>query len=119
MNEDLAREQGAALAAMLGQSAGQGGTGAKGGTRPPTRAERELLTALAADPGKTWRPSLLIRDQPAVFGHRQPAGLHQTAHSLVRKGLARRRKTSQRVGYQATAAGLAALARDNETRERP
>jgi hypothetical protein len=120
------REQSAALAAALGlPGAAQQRRGPytvtvrtsrrtneprKTSDRPPTRFERQLLTALATDPGRIWRPKVLIETHPELIRGRTQAGLHMSAHSLWGKGLIRRRKTGERVGYQVADAGLQVLA---------
>jgi|SRR6516164_10623156 hypothetical protein len=122
----LMREQSAALAAALGlPGAAQQRRGPytvtvrtsrrtseprKTSDRPPTRFERQLLTALATDPGRIWRPKVLIETHPELIRGRTQAGLHMSAHSLWGKGLIRRRKTGERVGYIISPAGQAALA---------
>jgi hypothetical protein len=103
------REQSAALAAMLGQAPG---SREPVNGRPPTANERAFLAALAA-PGATmadgrWRARDLIAASPALAG-KHTNGLHITAHSLMRKGLVRRRKAQDRVSYQLTDAGRAAI----------
>jgi hypothetical protein len=80
--------------------------------RPPTENELAFLRGLA-EPGAgsrdgQWRPSHMIARLPGFAG-RHPAGLHQTAHSLMSKGLVRRRKFQEHVAYQLTAAGRAQL----------
>ena len=122
----LMREQSAALAAALGlPGAAQQRRGPytvtvrtsrrtneprKTSDRPPTRFERQLLTALATDAGRIWRPKVLIETHPELIRGRTQAGLHMSAHSLWGKGLIRRRKTGERVGYIISPAGQAALA---------
>ena len=122
----LMREHSAALAAALGlPGAAQQRRGPytvtvrtsrrtneprKTSDRPPTRFERQLLTALATDPGRIWRPKVLIETHPELIRGRTQAGLHMSAHSLWGKGLIRRRKTGERVGYIISPAGQAALA---------
>ena len=124
----LMREQSAALARSLGLPGTDRATGQpirytvtvrtsrrtneprKTSDRPPTRFERQLLTALATDPGRIWRPKVLIETHPELIRGRTQAGLHMSAHSLWGKGLIRRRKTGERVGYIISPAGQAALA---------
>lgn len=86
-------------------------------TRPPTANEISFLTGLAvtipdavlSQPG-WWSVPGLLRFQPGRFGGRPAEGLHRTGASLVRKGLARKRKTGSKgpVEYQITDAGRAA-----------
>lgn len=105
IDTEAVRDQSAALAAALGQDAG------RGPGRPLTARGRRLLTALARDPSRTWRPIDLIEAYPAEFGNRgNPAScIHRTAVTLADRGLIRRRKRLDRRGYQVTEAGLEAL----------
>jgi hypothetical protein len=121
----LMREQSAALAAALGLTgAAQQRRGPytvtvrtsrrtneprKTSDRPPTRFERQLLTALATDPGRIWQPRELIRAFPDTLGQRSQPSIHMSAHSAWGKGLLRRRKRLNRVGYQITEEGLQVL----------
>ena len=123
----LMREQSAALARSLGLPGTDRATGQpirytvtvrtsrrtneprKTSDRPPTRFERQLLTALATDPGRTWQPRELIRAFPDTLGQRSQPSIHMSAHSAWGKGLVRRRKRLERVGYMLTEAGLAAV----------
>ena len=133
---ELARTQSAELAAALGQPGNPGPRGdsyrvttrqRRGSepadipgelvtnARPPTRNELTLLAALAVNPRQIWRPGLLIDMHPEVFGEgKHASGLHRTAHSAQRKGLVRRRKTNDRVGYQLTPKGLQVLEEHDE-----
>jgi hypothetical protein len=79
-----------------------------------TANQRLFLAGLAA-PGATmpdgrWRPRDMIARQPAFAG-KSSQGLHQTAHSLMARTppLVRRRKARERVSYQLTDAGVAAI----------
>ena len=103
IDTEAVRAQSAALAAALGQDTGPG--------RPLTANGHRLLTALARDPSRTWRPIDLIGKYPGEFGNRDnpESCIHRTAVTLANRGLVRRRKRLDRRGYQVTEAGLAAL----------
>ena len=123
--EQAIREQSAELAAMLDSQEPARRRGPytvtirqgrrsfeprKTSDRPPTKLARELLAALATDPGRAFQPRELIRAFPGTLGQRSQPGIHMSAHSLWGKGLLRRHKRLDRVAYRISPAGLAAVA---------
>jgi hypothetical protein len=127
----LIRAQSAALAQALGLPGADGKAGRRSYTvtvnpsrrtnqprktsnRPPTKFERQLLEALATDPGRIWQPRELIRLFPETFGSRSQPSIHMSGHSAWGKGLLVRRKRLERVGYQISELGLQVLAEHSQ-----
>jgi hypothetical protein len=74
--------------------------------------ERQMLDALVRNgkPSAPKTPAELIHDYPSTFGNRSPQGVHQTAASLVRKGLIYRlHDEAGHVCYEINYAGLSAI----------
>jgi hypothetical protein len=83
--------------------------------RPRLTANQRAFLAGLASPGATmadgrWRPRDMVARLPAFAG-KSTQGLHQTAHSLMTRTppLVKRRKAQERVSYELTDAGVAAI----------
>lgn len=79
-----------------------------------TRYERQLLAALYAARGLAiMTPADILSAYPVTFEGRSPQGIHQTAASLVRKGMAEKIHDEFNgghvVGYRIRPAGAEAL----------
>jgi hypothetical protein len=72
-----------------------------------TRYEKQLLRLLSR--GTLMTPAQMIDLAPITLGNRTVQGVHQTAASLCRKGLARRHPGTP-VAYSITSDGRQAIA---------
>jgi hypothetical protein len=83
-----------------------------GNPRRPTANELMFLRGLAQRPASAadgrWLPREMLARLPGFEG-KNANGLHITAHSLMSKGLVRRRRYKDRIAYQILPAGLAAI----------
>jgi hypothetical protein len=80
-----------------------------------TENERQVLNALRD--GQVRSPHQMRVRFPGLLGKRSDAGLHRTAASLCRKGLAERVGKESGVAYRITAAGRTAANEANRRRQ--